>query len=616
MRGRGKGPGAVCGTPHLAAGQNAPYSDRTGAKRLFRRGVILPMLAAIDPAAAVSPAGSDAAGVRFVEVSAEAGIDFVHVNGASGRKYFPETMGGGVAFLDYDGDGRLDVYLVNGAPLPGYRAAPETGNRLYRNRGNGVFEKIGKAAGADDRGYGMGCAAADYDNDGNLDLLVTNYGANAIYRNRGEGGFAEATARASVGDTSWSTSAAFLDYDNDGDLDLYVANYVKYDLSYAARELAPYVAGSISVRNVKTYPHPGNFSGAADVLYGNRGDGRFVDVTARSGLVDTAATGGRGLGVVASDFDGDGSIDLYVANDATRNFLYHNTGNGSFREIGALAGVAYGLDGQKEAGMGVDAGDYDNDGDMDIAVTNFQNEPNSLYQNSRQLRFYNASYASGAGLASLRPLGFGIGFFDFDNDGHQDLFAANGHVQDLAGVVDPYTSYAQRDLLLRNRGPDETGRYRYEDVSERAGDGLRLERVGRGCAFGDYDNDGDVDILVGNSGQRAALLRNNGGNAGNWLSISVLSAGSGRHSIGARILVRAGDLHQVKEVKGSCSYLSQSDMRVSFGLGHRTAADVVEIRWPGGGRQRLPGVEANRFLTVVEGRGAERWVPGTEGVSE
>ena len=234
----------------------------------FCRGVLLPLLAVIDPVAVVLPSGSDAAGVRFVEVSAEAGIDHVHVNGASGRKYFPETMGGGVAFLDYDGDGHLDVYLVNGAPLPGYRATSERGNRLYRNRGNGIFEEIGKAAGANDGGYGMGCAAADYDSDGNLDLLVTNYGTNAIYRNQGDRGFADATRRASVGDTSWSTSAAFLDYDNDGDLDLYVANYVKYDLSYAARELAPYVAGSISVRNVKTYPHPGNFSGAADVLYG------------------------------------------------------------------------------------------------------------------------------------------------------------------------------------------------------------------------------------------------------------------------------------------------------------------------------------------------------------
>ncbi len=560
---------------------------------------------AIDPVAVVAPSGSEPAGVQFIEVSAEAGIDFEHVNGANGRKYFPETMGGGVAFLDYDGDDHLDVYLVNGAPLPGFRATSETGNRLYRNGGDGKFEKISKAAGANDHGYGMGCAAADFDNDGHLDLLVTNYGANAIYRNQGDGRFADATPRASVGDTSWSTSAAFLDYDNDGDLDLYVANYVKYDLSFAARELAPYVAGSISVRNLKSYPHPSNFSGAADILYNNKGDGLFVDVTAQSGMVDTAETEGRGLGVVASDFDGDGSIDLYVANDATRNFLYHNTGTGSFREIGALAGVAYGLDGQKEAGMGVDAGDYDNDGDMDIAVTNFQNEPYSLYQYRQQLRFSNVSYTSGAGLASLRPLGFGVGFFDFDNDGHQDLFAANGHVQDLADVVDPYTSYAQQDLLLRNRGPDESGRYRYEDVSDRAGAGLRLKRVGRGCAFGDYDNDGDVDILVGNSGQRVALLRNDGGNAGNWLSISVLTAVSRRHSIGARILVRAGDLQQVKAVKGSYSYLSQSDMRVSFGLGNRTVADVVEIRWPGGEMQRLNGVEVNQFLTVVEGMGVE-----------
>ena len=456
-----------------------------------------------------------------------------------------------------------------------------------------MFEKISEAAGADDRGYGMGCAAADYDNDGNLDLVVTNYGANAIYRNQGHGRFADATGRAAVGDTSWSTSAAFLDFDNDGDLDLYVANYVKYDLSFAALELEPYVAGSIAVRDVKSYPHPRNFSGAADVLYSNRGDGSFVDVTAHSGMVDTVEPEGRGLGVVASDFDGDGSVDLYVANDATRNFLYHNTGNGSFREIGALAGAAYGLDGRKEAGMGVDAGDYDNDGDMDLAVTNFQNEPNSLYEYHSKLRFSNASYLSGAGLASLRPLGFGIGFFDNDNDGHQDLFAANGHVQDLAGEVDLYTSYSQQDLLLRNRGPDENGRYRYEDVSDKAGPGLKLERVGRGCAFGDYDNDGDVDILVGNSGQRAALLRNDGGNAGNWLSISVVTGVGGRSSVGARILVRAGDLHQVKEVKGSYSYLSQSDV-----------AGELRARQPNRGRYRRNQVAGGR-AAAASGSGGQ-----------
>ena len=586
--------------------------------RFFRWGVSLFLLAPIDPVAVVaepSPGAERDSGVRFVEVSAEAGIDFEHVNGASGQKYFPETMGGGVAFLDYDGDGHLDVYLVNGAPLPGYRATSETGNALYRNRGDGIFEKISEAAGANDRGYGMGCAAADYDNDGHLDLLVTNYGANAIYRNQGDGRFADATSRASVGDTSWSTSAAFLDFDNDGDLDLYVANYVKYDLSFAALELEPYLAGSISVRNLKSYPHPRNFSGAADILYRNEGDGMFFDVTNGAGLVDTVETEGRGLGVVATDFDGDGLVDLYVANDASRNFLYHGTGDGSFREIGAMAGVAYGLDGQKEAGMGVDAGDYDNDGDMDIVVANFQNEPNSLYEYKQRLRFSNASYTSGAGLASLRPLGFGIGFVDYDNDGFQDLFVANGHVQDLAEVVDPYTSYAQQDLLFRNSGPDESGRYRFEDVSDVAGAGLRLVNVGRGCAFGDYDNDGDVDILVGNLGQRAALLRNDGGNAGNWLSISAVGALSKQHSIGAHILVKAGDLAQTKEVKGSYSYLSQSDMRVSFGLGHRTRADVVEIRWPGGGMERFQGVDANQFLTVVEGRGVEQWA-GSEGVLE
>ena len=548
---------------------------------------------------------AETAQVEFVDVAGQAGIDFVHVNGASGRKYFPETMGGGVGFVDYDGDGHLDAYMVNGAPLPGYPGASSVGNVLYRNRGDGTFENVSSAAGADDGGYGMGCAAADYDNDGRLDLYVTNYGANMIYRNEGDGRFADATAQAAIGDTNWSTSASFLDYDNDGDLDLYVANYVRYDLSYAARKLLqPYVVGSKSVRDLKTYPHPINFKGAKDILYRNEG-GVFVDVTDRAGLVDTVDTEGRGLGVVASDFDADGLVDIYVANDAVKNFLYHNAGDGSFREIAALAGVAYGRDGQKEAGMGVDAGDYDNDGDMDIVVTNFQNEPNGLYENKGNLLFANAAFNSGIGLASLRPLGFGIGFVDFDNDGYQDLFAVNGHVQDHANAVDSFTSYAQQDLLLRNDGPDRLDRYRYDDVSDSAGPGLRLINVGRGCAFGDYDNDGDMDFLVGNSGQRASLLRNDGGNAHNWLTISALDAGSKRHSIGARIAVRAGDLHQVKEVRGSYSYLSQNDLRVSFGLGDRMIADAVEIRWPSGEMERLHGIVANQFLTVVEARGTE-----------
>ena len=575
---------------------------------LVRGGIALSIMVATE---ATAVGAEEASGPEFVEVAAQAGIDFQHVTGASGRKFFPETFAGGVAFLDYDGDGFLDVYMVNGAPLPGYQTSSDAGNVLYRNRGDGTFERVDGAAGADDRGYGMGCAAADYDNDGRLDLYVTNYGANVLYRNIGIGGnggsgrFVDATERAAVGDTNWSTGSVFLDYDNDGDLDLYLVNYVHYDLTFADRELKPYMAGAASVKDLKAYPHPSNFKGAADVLYRNEGDGRFVDVTSRTGLVDTVETEGRGLGAVASDLDGDGLVDIYVANDAVRNFLYHNAGDGSFRELGGLAGVAYGRDGQREAGMGVDAGDYDNDGDMDVVVTNFQNEPDGLYQNQGELLFSNASFTSGVGLASLRPLAFGIGFVDYDNDGYQDLFSVNGHVQDNAEAVDPYTSYAQQDLLLRNDGPDGQGRYRYRDVSRLAGPGLQLKRVGRGCAFGDYDNDGDVDILVGNSGQRVSLLRNDGGNAHNWLSISAVDAGSKRHSIGARIAVRAGDLHQVKEVKGSYSYLSQSDLRVSFGLGRRTTADVVEIRWPSGEMERLHGVAANQFLTVVEGRGVD-----------
>ena len=553
------------------------------------------------------------ADLRFVDVTAPAGIDFEHVKGASGQKYFPETMGMGVGFFDCDGDQDLDIYLVNGAAFPGCELALEPANALYRNDGDGRFTEVSAAAGVDDGGYGMGCAAADYDSDGDLDLYLTNFGPNVLYRNEGNGRFIEVTSRAGVGDSTWSTGSAFFDYDNDGDLDLYVANYVQYDLASAADDLTPYLQApqDYAGTDIKAYPHPRNFPGAADVLFRNEGDGLFVDVSALAGLVDTVMTEGRGLGVVATDYNDDGYVDLYVANDAVRNFLYRNDRDGSFSEIGAVAGVAYGQDGQREASMGVDVSDYDHDGDMDIVVNNFEKEPTALYQNRGDDFFAHASFASGIGLVSLRPLSFGAGFADYDNDGYQDLFIANGHVLDNIALFDQSTTYEQPNLWLRNQGPDKWGRYRFEDVSSRVGAGMLSTGASRGCAFGDYDDDGDVDILVGNCGQRPTLLRNDGGNANHWLTIKTVGVRSNRDGIGARIVVRAGDLSQVREVRGSYSYLSQSDLRVSFGLGRRTRVDEVEISWPGGEVERLQDVAVDQFLTIVEGRGiAETRDPG------
>ena len=540
--------------------------------------------------------------VEFVDVAQEVGIGFKHVNGASGHKYFPETMGGGAAFFDYDGDQDLDIYLVNGAALPGYQAVRPPVNVLYKNEG-GVFAEVGAAAGVDDAGYGMGCAAADYDNDADLDLYLTNYGANVLYRNEGSGIFTDVTASAAVGDTSWSTSCAFLDYDNDGDLDLYVANYVHYELEYAARDLEPYLAGmqKAGAEAPRTYQHPRNFPGAEDRLWCNKGNGLFEDVTAASGLADTVWNEGRGLGVVATDYDNDGDVDLYVANDAVRNFLYRNNADGTFAEIGALVGVAYGVDGQREAGMGVDAGDYDNDGYMDLVVTNFEQEPASLYRNNGRGFFPHVSYLAGVGLPSLKDLSFGTGFVDYDNDGYQDLFIASGHVLDNIALFDQSTSYEQQNMLLRNQGPDQQGRYRFEDVSDRSGAGLLLKRASRGTAFGDYDDDGDVDILVGNIGRRPNLLRNDGGNGHNWLQIKTIGRQSNRDGIGARVSVRAGELFQVREVRAHYSYLSHSDLRLNFGLGDNQRVEVVEIRWPGGAVERINDVGSNQVLVIAEG---------------
>ena len=540
--------------------------------------------------------------IEYVDVAEQVGVDFQHVTGASGRRYFPETMGSGVAFVDFDGDQNLDIYFVNGAAFPGYKGSPDPVNALFRNEGD-RFVEAARDAGVDDPGHGMGCAFADYDNDGDADLYLTNYGANVMYRNEGDGRYRDVTGQAAVGDTTWSMGSTFVDYDHDGDLDLYVANYVHYDLAYAGKDLEAYLAMSqrAPAEGIEAYPHPRNFAGAEDHLFRNEGDGRFRAVNRLAGLVDTSAAAGRGLGVVATDYDNDGWSDLYVANDAVPNFLYHNAGDGRFTELGRLAGVAYGQDGQEEAGMGVDAADYDNDGHVDLVVTNFENEPNSLYQNRGTGFFPHASYPAGVGLVSLRYLSFGIGFVDYDNDGYQDLFVANGHVLDNASAFYESGSYAQPNQLLRNQGPDVRGQYRFRDVSSRAGAALAQARVSRGCAVGDYDNDGDADIVVTNSGQSPALLRNEEGNSRHWLTISTRGGPSNRDGIGARIEVWAGGLYQVKEVRGSFSYLSQRDMRVSFGLGARTRVDSVRIHWPSGAVERLAGLRPDRFVTLVEG---------------
>ena len=526
---------------------------------------------------------TSAAQVRFVDVTQEAGIDFVYVNGASGRKYMPEPMGSGAAFLDYDLDGDLDLYIVNGAPLPGYHCSGTPRNALYRNNGDGTFTDVTYEAGVGDAHYGMGVAVGDYDNDGDPDIYLANFGPNVLYRNNGDGTFTDVTKEAGVGDDGWGANASFVDYDLDGDLDLYVANYIEYDVRYNKECLQG---------GVRAYCGPKAYPGQSGVLYRNDGDGTFTDVTKEAGLYTTE---GRQLGAVWGDYDNDGDPDLFVSNDQAPNFLFRNNGDGTFTEVGLEAGVAYSEDGAAESGMGADFGDYDNDGYLDIVVATYQWLPVRLYHNEAGEFFTDVTFASNIGMNTIPYLPMTVVFLDYDNDGWLDIFAANGHLDENVKEYDPMASYAQRNQLFHNNG-DGT----FTEVTEVVGPGFEIENVSHGAAFGDYDNDGDVDIFVSNSHGPCSLLRNDGGNLNHWLAIRTVGTKSNRDGIGARIKLTSGDLVQVREVKSSYGYLGSNDLRVYFGLGRRKKADRIEIRWPSGQVQVLEDVEADQFLTVRE----------------
>ena len=542
------------------------------------------MVASCTSADRDSPPAESTPAPVFNEVAISSGIDFQHINGSTGRFYYPEAYGSGVVFFDYDNDGNQDLYLVNSAELPGFVESFEPANVLYRNNGDGTFSDVTAQAGVGDRSYGLGGCAADYDNDGHIDLYVTNFGANVLYRNNGDGTFSDVTARAGVGDTRMSTSAAFADYDADGYLDLYVANNAKVNMA-AAKECRHGV--------VQVYCGPGQYEGVAGVLYRNEGNGTFADVTREAGMYDES---GRQLGVVFSDYDLDGDVDLYIANDTTPNWLYRNDGGGVFAEIGLISGVALSPDARPEAGMGTDWGDYDRDGLMDIIVCNFQWESCRLLQNQGNGFFEDKTFVSGLGEPTYSTLTFGTDFFDYDNDGYLDLFIANGHVDPNIEIIDKAgPTYAQHDQLFRNNRDGS-----YTEVSDQAGLNRVRPMVGRGSASADYDNDGDLDIFVSNNNRKLMLLRNDGGNNNNWLSVKTVGRSSNRDGIGAHIMVTAGDLVQVEEVRAGSSYLSQNDLRVHFGLGHRTMVETLRVRWPSGIVQTLERIDANQFLIVEE----------------
>ena len=492
-------------------------------------------------------------------------------------------MGGGAAFFDYDNDGFLDLYIVDSGNVPGITRARPHGNVLYRNNGDCTFTDVTELAGVGDTGYGMGVAVADYDNDGDGDLYVTNFGPNALYRNNGDGTFTEVAQAAGVGDERWGVSCAFLDFDRDGVLDLYVVNYVEYDLSM---KLCTHPKTGLV-----EYCHPRTFKAEADVFYQNNGDGTFTDVTKPVGVYNPAE--GRGMGIAVGDVDNNGYPDLYVANDTNRNFFYYNNGDGSFTDIALFSGTGYDGHGIAEGAMGVDFGDYNHDGWLDIFVTN--TETNTLYRNYGDGSFTDETEAANLGGGTALLVGFGTRFFDYDNDGHLDIFVANGHVQDRVGFSTHATTYPQRDQLYQNNGDGA-----YTEISQSSGGYFSEKYVGRGAAFGDYDNDGDTDIFIVNSGQRAVLLRNDGGNWNHWIALQLIGVKSNRDGIGSRIRVTAGGRTQIAEVQSGASYCSASDRRLIFGLGSVDSIDRIEISWPSGILQTLKGIEANQLITITE----------------
>ena len=522
--------------------------------------------------------------VRFVDVTEEAGIEFIHTSGGPEQRYILESMGSGSAFFDFDGDGWLDFFAVDGARLEG---EPGTGNMLWRNvegMAGRVFADVTAGSGLQRVGWGMGSAVADSDNDGDLDLYVTYWGPNGLYRNDGDGVFS--AIEAGVEDGRWGTSAAFGDVDGDGWQDLYVANYLVFDID------DPPGGGEMCSgwKGLTVFCGPYGLDGDADVLYRNEGSGAFVDMSAETGVDSWDYLG---LGVLFTDFDADGDQDLYIANDSTPNQLYRNDGDWNLAEIGAFAGVAYSEEGRVQAGMGLDVGDYDNDGDGDLFVTNFSDDVNTLYENRGDGSYVDATYAANLGGAVRPYLGWSTALADFDNDSWLDLFVANGHLYPQLDAHPLGLSYRQRDLLYWNRG----GAFVLNVVP-----GLEAERVSRGAAFGDYDNDGDLDIAVNNLNDRPSLLRNDGGNLHNWLGLELIAA-DGRSAEGAKVRLWTEGRVLVRLAKRGYGYLSASDGRVRFGL-ETGRADSVEITWPGGWVQMVESLPTRRYIVVREGAGA------------
>ena len=527
--------------------------------------------------------------IEFTDVTAQAGIHFKHNSGAFGKKYLPETMGSGACFLDYDNDGWQDILLVNSMDWPEHKSG-KSFPALYHNNKDGTFTDVTRQAGLAMEMYGLGCAVADYDNDGYEDIYITTVGSNHLFHNLGNGKFTDVTAKAGVADPGFSASAVWFDYDNDGKLDLFVAHYI--DWSIATDQYC-----SLDNKN-KSYCTPQAYKGQSSSLFHNKGDGTFENVTRRAGLYDPTS---KALGIALLDYDNDGWLDLFVSNDTEPNKLYHNNHNGTFTDVGVAAGVAYSEAGTVRAGMGTDAADYDGSGWQSLVIGNFTNEGMALYHNDGSGLFTNEAPATGIARVSTKSLTFGTFFFDYDLDGPPDILAVNGHVSDDISVVQPQVKYAQPPHLFRNLGKNK-----FEEVTTKLGPALQRAIVGRGAAYGDFDNDGDLDLLVMANNGSARLLRNDNGNQNDMLRLKTVGTRSNRDGIGAKITLKINKGTQLfGMVKTGSSYLSQSELPLTFGLGKPEGGKTVslEIAWPSGQKDTLSDIKPNQFITVKEGKG-------------
>ena len=529
--------------------------------------------------------------IQLHDMTKESGVTFVHTDGSSGQRYIVETVCCGLATFDYDNDGDIDIYFLNGARLKGSNVTgPPPTNELWRNDGAWKFTNVTKESGLGDTGHALGVAGGDYDNDGDQDVYINNFGseANALYRNNGDGTFTNATKGAGVADGYHvGAGANFLDADKDGDLDLYVAHYV--DFTYENHRTARF-------NGYPAYVGPMDYRPTSSSFFRNNGDGTFTDASVASGI---AAHKGTGMGTVCADFDNDGDTDLFVGNDVASNFLFVNDGAGKFEEAGLRTGVGYDFSGNAQATMGVDCGDYDNDGFLDFYMTSYQQETATLFRNGGDGTYEDVTMPTGAGQGTLTPVTWGTGMVDFDNDGHRDIFVACGHLHDNVELFDNVATYFARNIVLRNDG-DGT----FTNVSDRCGDGLLVKLSSRGAAFDDLDNDGDVDAVILNSRREPTLLRNDSQTGNRWLQVRVRGVKTNRDGVGARVTVVAGDLTLVDEVHSGRGYQSHYGSRLYFGLGKHERIDRVEVRWIGGGVDIFEDVRVDRQLTITEGAGS------------